>query len=69
MAQAPSTETSAEKIDVRVVADAENGENVVDFKMKFGTTFGKMMAPWRQCNDFVLGFFLPASILKQHLIP
>eukprot|EP00913_Durusdinium_trenchii_P003475 g3217.t1 len=44
--QAPSTETSAEKIDVRVVADAENGENVVDFKMKFGTTFGKMMARW-----------------------
>ena len=39
----PETEKE-EPIEVRVVADAENGENVVNFKMKLGMTFGKMMA-------------------------
>lgn len=43
----PETEKE-EPIEVRVVADGKNGENVINFKMKLGTTFGKLMAPWRQ---------------------
>ncbi|CAE8634540.1 unnamed protein product [Polarella glacialis] len=36
----------AASIDVSVVADGQNGQNTLQFKMKLMTPFGKMMARW-----------------------
>ena len=35
-----------EKVSVQVVAEAEGGENIVDFKMKASSPFDKMMKAW-----------------------
>eukprot|EP00930_Biecheleria_cincta_P020856 TRINITY_DN15596_c0_g3_i1.p1 TRINITY_DN15596_c0_g3~~TRINITY_DN15596_c0_g3_i1.p1 ORF type:complete len:2674 (+),score=607.81 TRINITY_DN15596_c0_g3_i1:20-8041(+) len=37
---------SDEKINIQVKALGEDGENIVDFKMKFGSPFEKMMRAW-----------------------
>eukprot|EP00437_Effrenium_voratum_P070650 CAMPEP_0181488844 /NCGR_PEP_ID=MMETSP1110-20121109/48627_1 /TAXON_ID=174948 /ORGANISM="Symbiodinium sp., Strain CCMP421" /LENGTH=551 /DNA_ID=CAMNT_0023615561 /DNA_START=46 /DNA_END=1701 /DNA_ORIENTATION=+ len=40
------TESEGESIDVRVIAEGEAGENILHFKMKLSTSFGKMMGRW-----------------------
>jgi len=45
------SEPSEEKISVQVVAASADGPNIVDFKMKPGTMFGKMMEAWCSHNE------------------
>ena len=39
-----------EKVSIQVVALAEGGENLADFKMKSSSRFEKMMKAWCKCN-------------------
>ena len=39
-----------EKVSIQVVAHADGGDNVTDFKMKSSSRFDKMMKAWCKCN-------------------
>ena len=39
-----------EKVSIQVVAHADGGDNVTDFKMKSSSSFDKMMKAWCKCN-------------------
>ena len=40
-----------EKVSIQVVALAEGGENLIDFKMKSSSRFEKMMKAWCECQS------------------
>eukprot|EP00931_Biecheleriopsis_adriatica_P026180 TRINITY_DN1594_c0_g1_i2.p1 TRINITY_DN1594_c0_g1~~TRINITY_DN1594_c0_g1_i2.p1 ORF type:complete len:2278 (+),score=582.51 TRINITY_DN1594_c0_g1_i2:35-6835(+) len=53
-APAPASTPAEEKVTVQVIAQGEEGDNVVDFKMKLSTPFEKMMKAWCQHHGIPL---------------
>ena len=69
---AASVASSDEKIDIQVVALAEGGENIVDFKMKRGSAFEKMMKAWckhQGLNEAEAIFEFNGRVLKPNDTP
>ena len=50
MQSKPSESQENEKITIQVVAQADGGENIIDFKMKSTSPFEKMMKAWCQAQ-------------------
>eukprot|EP00425_Heterocapsa_triquetra_P020846 CAMPEP_0195149326 /NCGR_PEP_ID=MMETSP0448-20130528/176877_1 /TAXON_ID=66468 /ORGANISM="Heterocapsa triquestra, Strain CCMP 448" /LENGTH=149 /DNA_ID=CAMNT_0040187971 /DNA_START=36 /DNA_END=481 /DNA_ORIENTATION=- len=52
---APAADVADGKIEVQVVAEGDEGENVIDFKMKLSSPFEKMMQAWCRHHEVPFG--------------